>query len=83
MKNTIQHVRRGFILLVLVLVLMFALWRVVEAVRSTGGESDTFSIDTISSVLLFSSTHPDEDRWYNHNDPAFSWTALVRIAGIV
>ena len=61
------------ILLIMVLGWFLASSYPAQAARGVG-ESNTFPIDTLTSVLPSCPTHPDSSRWYNHNDPALSWT---------
>lgn len=41
------------------------------------------SFETEDGVLLiFSSTHPEKDEWYNNNNPSFQWTLMPDMTGV-
>lgn len=46
--------------------------------------SHIFQIDTVlpSAPSITSNTHPDPNRWYNNNDPTFSWSTPSDLSGI-
>lgn len=46
--------------------------------------SHTFRIDTTPppSPIITSSTHSDQNKWYNNNDPVFSWNTPFDTSGI-
>ncbi|MBN1935987.1 MAG: Ig-like domain repeat protein [Anaerolineae bacterium] len=53
----------------------------VEA--SFGINSFTYASQGPQAPVVASTTHPDQDTWYNHNDPILSWTTVssVTVAG--
>jgi len=46
--------------------------------------SDSIILDTAPPPppTIFSSTHPDEDRWYSNDNPYFTWTTPTDLSGI-
>ncbi len=46
--------------------------------------SHTFQIDTTAppSLSVTSSTHPDQNRWYNNSNPIFNWNTPSDMSGI-
>lgn len=42
----------------------------------------TSSVKTPPAPMIYSSTHPDPNQWYNNNNPKFSWTVTQDITGV-
>jgi len=40
------------------------------------------SAKTPPAPMIYSSTHPDPNKWYNVNNPKFSWTIMQDITGV-
>ena len=77
MKNTTHKLRiQRFIFIVMLFELIFVQSYSAEAIRSIG-ESNTFSIDTVTTVLLSSSTHPSSAKWYAGTTVSFTWQPQV------
>ncbi|MCD6554886.1 MAG: Ig-like domain repeat protein, partial [Anaerolineae bacterium] len=49
---------------------------------SLGSSTFNYSSSGPAAPEISSPTHPDEDTWYNDNDPTFSWTTPPSGAGI-